>query len=52
MRRFIVEVLVDAVLLLAIVLVLGLIQVAQPFPFGPDRAPIVVAPRRRPRSDS
>jgi ubiquinone biosynthesis protein len=41
MRRFIVEVVVDALLLLVIVLLLGIISVQQPFPFGPDSAPIV-----------
>jgi ubiquinone biosynthesis protein len=39
-RRFIVEVLVDTVLILAIALVLSLIHVAQPFPFGSGSAPI------------
>ncbi len=34
MRRFIVEVVLDALLLLFIVLLLGAISVAQPFPFG------------------
>ena len=41
MRRFIVEAVVDAVLLLVIILVLGVIDVAQPFPFGTGSAPIV-----------
>ena len=41
MRRFIVEVLLDAVLLLFIVLLLGIISVGQPFPFGPTSVPIV-----------
>ena len=41
MRRFIVEAVVDAVLLLIIILVLGVINVAQPFPFGTGSAPIV-----------
>ena len=41
MRRFIVEVVVDAVLLLFIVLLLGVISVGQPFPFGPTSQPIV-----------
>ena len=35
MRRFIVEVVLDALLLFVIVLFLGAISVAQPFPFGP-----------------
>jgi ubiquinone biosynthesis protein len=41
MRRFIVEVVLDAFLLAVIILLLGLIEVAQPFPFGPSSAPIV-----------
>ena len=41
MRRFIVEVLLDAVLLLFIVLFLGIISVGQPFPFGPNSVPII-----------
>ena len=41
MRRFIVEVVVDAILLGIIILFLSLIEVAQPFPFGPDSRPIV-----------
>jgi len=41
MRRFIVEVVLDALLLAAIALVLGIVAVAQPFPFGPDSAPII-----------
>ena len=41
MRRFIVEVVVDALLLFVIVLLLGIISVQQPFPFGPESAPIV-----------
>ena len=41
MRRFIVEVLLDAVLLLFIVLLLGIISVGQPFPFGPTSVPIL-----------
>ena len=40
MRRFIVEVLVDVVLLLAILLLLDRFTVGQPFPFGPTSAPI------------
>ena len=36
MRRFIVEVVIDAIILGVIVLFLGLISVAQPFPFGPE----------------
>ena len=41
MRRFVVEAVVDALILLVIVLVLAFIQVAQPFPFGPNQASIV-----------
>ena len=41
MRRFIVEVILDALLLLFIILLLGLISVGQPFPFGPTSVPIV-----------
>src|ERR1700752_2871952 len=41
MRRFIVEVVLDALILLVIILLLGLIEVQQPFPFGPNSAPIV-----------
>jgi ubiquinone biosynthesis protein len=41
MRRFIVEVLLDALILLVIILLLGVISVSQPFPFGPQSAPIV-----------
>jgi ubiquinone biosynthesis protein len=41
MRRFVVETLADAVVLLFISLFLGLFSVAQPFPFGPDSAAIV-----------
>jgi ubiquinone biosynthesis protein len=41
MRRFIVEVVIDTVLLAVIVLFFGVISVNQPFPFGPTSAPIV-----------
>ena len=34
MRRFIVEVVLDAIVLVVIVLLLGAISVGQPFPFG------------------
>ncbi len=40
MRRFVVEVLIDAVIVLAVGLLLSLIHVGQPFPFGPGSAPI------------
>ena len=41
MRRFVVEVVLDALLLLFIILFLGIISVAQPFPFGPTSVPIL-----------
>jgi ubiquinone biosynthesis protein len=41
MRRFLVEVVIDALILLVIVLLLGAISVSQPFPFGPDSQPII-----------
>ena len=41
MRRFIVEVVIDALLLLFIALVLGVFSVAQPFPFGTGPRPII-----------
>jgi ubiquinone biosynthesis protein len=41
LRRFLIEALIDAALLVAIVLVLGIIHVPQPFPFGVERAPIL-----------
>ena len=41
MRRFIVEVVIDTVLLGVIVLVLGIVSVPQPFPFGTGSAQIV-----------
>ena len=41
MRRFAVEVVIDAVLLVVIVLFLGIISVGQPFPFGTTSVPIV-----------
>jgi len=40
MRRFVVEVLVDLVILLTIILLLDFIRVPQPFPFGTGSAPI------------
>lgn len=40
MRRFVVEVLVDVVILLAIILLLDFVTIPQPFPFGTERAPI------------
>ena len=49
MRRFIVEVILDALLLLVIVLFLGIISVGQPFPFGPNGngCPTEMIPRNR-----
>ena len=41
MRRFVVETVIDAVILVLITLILSLFTVAQPFPFGPDSAPIL-----------
>ena len=41
MRRFIVEVILDALVLSFIVLLLGVISVGQPFPFGETSVPIV-----------
>ena len=41
MRRFLVEVALDAFLLFVIVLFLGIFSVAQPFPFGSGSAPVV-----------
>ncbi len=41
MRRFAVEVVIDAVLLAVIVLLLGVISVGQPFPFGTTSVPII-----------
>ena len=41
MRRFVVEAIVDAVVLLLIILLLGIPHVGQPFPFGAESAPIL-----------
>ena len=41
MRRFIVETVVGAAVVAVVLFLLGLIHVAQPFPFGPDQVPIV-----------
>jgi uncharacterized membrane protein YvlD (DUF360 family) len=41
MRRFVVESIVDGLVLLVIVVALSFVRVAQPFPFGADTAPIV-----------
>jgi ubiquinone biosynthesis protein len=40
MRRFVVEVVIDALIVLAILTLLSLIHVPQPFPFGTTKAPI------------
>jgi len=42
MRRFLVEVLLNAVVAFVVLWVLSLIRVPQPFPFGLERAPIMV----------
>ena len=39
--EFIVETVVDGLILLTLILLMGLFTVAQPFPFGPDSAPIL-----------
>jgi ubiquinone biosynthesis protein len=41
MRRFVIEATIDALILVVLIVVLSLIHVAQPFPFGPDEAPIL-----------
>ena len=41
MRRFVVEAVVDAVVLAVIIVLLSLFNVPQPFPFGADQAPIL-----------
>lgn len=41
MRRFIVEAVLDAVIVAAILLLMSIISVPQPFPFGTERSPIV-----------
>jgi ubiquinone biosynthesis protein len=41
LRRFIIEAAIDAAILVVIVLVLGIIHVPQPFPFGAASAPIL-----------
>src|SRR6478752_7151792 len=41
MRRFVVEAVVDAVVLAVIIVLLSLFHVPQPFPFGADEAPIL-----------
>ena len=40
MRRFVVEVVIDAIILFAVLLLLSIITVPQPFPFGTQRVPI------------
>ena len=41
MRRFLVEAVADALIFLVIIFLLSRIEVSQPFPFGPDQAPIL-----------
>ena len=41
MRRFLVQAVIDGLIAVAIVLVLSLIHVTQPFPFGQESAPII-----------
>jgi ubiquinone biosynthesis protein len=41
MRRFVVEVVLDALIIFAILALLSFIHVPQPFPFGSERAPII-----------
>ena len=41
MRRFLVEAVIDAIIALAVILLLSLISVGQPFPFGTASAPIL-----------
>ncbi len=41
MRRFLVEGVINAIIAFVIILFLSLFSVAQPFPFGPDSAPIL-----------
>jgi ubiquinone biosynthesis protein len=45
MRRFIIEVVIDAILLAAIILLLGAISIPQPFPFGTAGSQPIVALR-------
>ncbi|HMJ80757.1 MAG TPA: AarF/UbiB family protein [Candidatus Dormibacteraeota bacterium] len=40
MRRFLVEVVIDALIVWAVLFLLSLLSVPQPFPFGAERAPI------------
>jgi ubiquinone biosynthesis protein len=41
MRHFLVEALVDALILFVIIVFLSLFSVSQPFPFGPETAPVL-----------
>ncbi len=41
MRRFLVEAVLDAAIVAAVLLLLSIIHVPQPFPFGTDRVPVV-----------
>ena len=43
MRRFIVEVLLDAAIVFVILALLSFIHVPQPFPFGTTRVPILTS---------
>ena len=52
MRRFIVETIVDALILVVIILVLGIVTIPQPFPFGPESGADRPAARRRARCRS
>ena len=46
MRRFLVQAVIDGLIAAAIVFVLSLIHITQPFPFGPARLPIVQPSRQ------
>ena len=41
MRRFLVEVVIDALIVFVVLAIMAFITVPQPFPFGSDRAPII-----------
>ena len=51
MRRFVVEVVIDAIILFAVLLLLSIITVPQPFPFGTQRVPIFTIDAAGIRSD-
>ena len=40
MRRFVVEVVIDGLIIFILLLILSFIHIPQPFPFGEERAPI------------